>query len=120
MARLRALLRRPRAAQGGNAESPVLRFGEIELDLAARQVRRGGAEVHLTPTEFRLLSTLAAHPGRVLTHRQLLLAVWGPAQAEQSHYTRIYMGNLRKKLEADPAQPRHFLSENAVGYRLVP
>jgi len=119
MARLRAILRRPRSGPGGPAESPVMRFGEVELDLVARQVRRGGTEVHLTPTEFRLLSTLAAHPGRVLTHRQLLLAVWGPAQVEQSHYTRIYMGNLRKKLEADPAQPRHFLSENAVGYRLV-
>jgi len=120
MARLRAILRRPRAGAGSSAESPVLRFGDIELDLAARQVRRAGAEVHLTPIEYRLLTTLAGHAGRVLTHRQLLVAVWGPAHAEQSHYTRIYMGNLRKKLEEDPARPRHFLSENAVGYRLVP
>ncbi|QHI97073.1 response regulator [Xylophilus rhododendri] len=119
MARLRAIRRRPRPGGDGAAESALLRFGDVELDLAARQVRRAGTQVHLTPIEFRLLSTLAAHAGRVLTHRQLLLAVWGPAHAEQTHYTRIYMGNLRKKLEADPAQPRHFLSENAVGYRLV-
>ena len=120
MARVRASLRRQqRAGAAAATESAVLRFGDVELDLAARQVRRAGVDVHLTPIEFRLLSTLAAHAGRVLTHRQLLVAVWGPAHAGQSHYTRIYMGNLRRKLEADPAQPRHFLSENAVGYRLV-
>ncbi len=122
LARVRANLRRPRSAAGGSGDEPeaVFRFGEIELDRVARIVRRGGAEVHLTPIEYRLLGVLAANPGRVLTQRQLLREVWGPSHSEQSHYLRIYMGHLRQKLEADPAQPRHFLTETAVGYRLVP
>ncbi|WP_213952706.1 MULTISPECIES: two-component system response regulator KdpE [unclassified Variovorax] len=120
LARVRANLRRPRAAGGGGEEpEATFRFGEIELDRAARIVRRAGHEVHLTPTEYRLLATLAANPGRVLTQRQLLREVWGPSHSEQSHYLRIYMGHLRQKLEADPAQPRHLLTETAVGYRLV-
>ncbi|MEJ8854903.1 two-component system response regulator KdpE [Variovorax robiniae] len=120
LARVRANLRRPRAATGGGDEpESTFRFGEIELDRAARIVRRAGQEVHLTPTEYRLLATLAANPGRVLTQRQLLREVWGPSHSEQSHYLRIYMGHLRQKLEADPAQPRHLLTETAVGYRLV-
>ncbi|MEP6723030.1 MAG: winged helix-turn-helix domain-containing protein, partial [Variovorax sp.] len=120
LARVRANLRRPRAA-GGNGDEPeaVFRFGEIELDRAARIVRRVGAEVHLTPTEYRLLTVLVANAGRVLTQRQLLREVWGPSHSEQSHYLRIYMGHLRQKLEADPAQPKHLLTETAVGYRLV-
>ncbi|MDM0038650.1 two-component system response regulator KdpE [Variovorax sp. J22G21] len=120
LARVRANLRRPRAA-GGNGDEPeaVFRFGEIELDRAARIVRRAGAEVHLTPTEYRLLAVLVANAGRVLTQRQLLREVWGPSHSEQSHYLRIYMGHLRQKLEADPAQPKHLLTETAVGYRLV-
>jgi len=120
LARVRANLRRPRAT-GSGAEEPdaVFRFGEIELDRAARIVRRAGSEVHLTPTEYRLLTTLAANAGRVLTQRQLLREVWGPSHSDQSHYLRIYMGHLRQKLEADPAQPRHLLTETAVGYRLV-
>lgn len=81
--------------------------------------RRAGQEVHLTPLEYRLLSVLMANAGRVLTHRQLLKEVWGPSHAEQSHYLRIYMGHLRQKLEVDPAQPRHLLTETAVGYRLL-
>ena len=97
----------------------MFRFGEVELDRAARIVRRAGAEVHLTPTEYRLLSVLVANAGRVLTQRQLLREVWGPSHTDQSHYLRIYMGHLRQKLEADPAQPRHLLTETAVGYRLV-
>ena len=123
LARVRANLRRPRAAAGGAAAGeggePLFRFGEIEVDRAARLVRRAGAEVHLTPTEYRLLGVLVANAGRVLTQRQLLREVWGPSHAEQSHYLRIYMGHLRQKLEADPAQPRHLLTETAVGYRLV-
>ncbi|AMM24275.1 two-component system response regulator KdpE [Variovorax sp. PAMC 28711] len=122
LARVRANLRRPRAAGGGEAGAEpeaVFRFGEIELDRAARLVRRAGAEVHLTPTEYRLLSVLVANAGRVLTQRQLLREVWGPSHSEQSHYLRIYMGHLRQKLEADPAQPKHLLTETAVGYRLV-
>ena len=123
LARVRANLRRPRAAAAdgsGLAEAdPVFRFGEVEVDRQARLVRRGGAEVHLTPIEYRLLSVLMANAGRVLTHRQLLREVWGPSHADQSHYLRIYMGHLRQKLEADPAQPQHLLTETAVGYRLV-
>ena len=121
LARVRANLRRPRAAGGGNDEpaDALFRFGEIEFDRAARLVRRSGVEVHLTPTEYRLLSVLVANAGRVLTQRQLLREVWGPSHTDQSHYLRIYMGHLRQKLEADPAQPRHLLTETAVGYRLV-
>ncbi|MGJ7502095.1 two-component system response regulator KdpE [Variovorax paradoxus] len=121
LARVRANLRRPRAAGGSTEEPPeaLFRFGEIELDRAARLVRRSGVEVHLTPTEYRLLSVLVANAGRVLTQRQLLREVWGPSHSDQSHYLRIYMGHLRQKLEADPAQPRHLLTETAVGYRLV-
>ncbi len=120
LARVRANLRRPRAAAGGEDAAAAFRFGEIEVDRAARIVRRAGAEVHLTPTEYRLLSVLVSNAGRVLTQRQLLREVWGPSQSSQSHYLRIYMGHLRQKLEADPAQPRHLLTETAVGYRLMP
>ena len=123
MARVRANLRRPRAVSGDAAlaggDEGVFRFGDVEVDRPARLVRRLGVEVHLTPIEYRLLLVLVTHAGRVLTHRQLLREVWGPSHAGQSHYLRIYMGNLRRKLEADPAQPRHLLTEMAVGYRLV-
>jgi len=118
LARVRANLRRPRAAVGEEAET-VFRFGTVEIDRHARLVRRAGAEVHLTPIEYRLLSALAANAGRVLTHRQLLREVWGPSHAEQSHYLRIYMGHLRQKLEDNPAQPKYLLTETAVGYRLL-
>ena len=122
LARVRANLRRPRTAGSSTEEATpeaLFRFGEIELDRAARLVRRAGVEVHLTPTEYRLLSVLVANAGRVLTQRQLLREVWGPSYTDQSHYLRIYMGHLRQKLEADPAQPKHLLTETAVGYRLV-
>jgi two-component system KDP operon response regulator KdpE len=120
LARVRANLRRPRATGGEEAvQEAVFRFGDIELDRAARIVRRAGNEVHLTPTEYRLLSVLVANAGRVLTQRQLLREVWGPSHSDHGHYVRIYMGHLRQKLEADPAQPRHLLTETAVGYRLV-
>ena len=116
LARVRALLRRSqRPADAG----PVLRFGDVELDLARRQVQRQGQPVHLTPIEYRLLTYLAANAGRVLTQRQLLAEVWGPNHAEDAHYLRVYMTNLRRKLEADPAQPRYLLTESGVGYRLV-
>jgi two-component system KDP operon response regulator KdpE len=124
LARVRANLRRPRAALPGGSPveeaDPVFRFGQVEVDRQARLVRRSGAEVHLTPIEYRLLSVLIANAGRVLTHRQLLREVWGPSHVGQSHYLRIYMGHLRQKLEADPAQPQHLLTETAVGYRLLP
>jgi two-component system, OmpR family, KDP operon response regulator KdpE len=122
LARVRANLRRPRAAASDalrEEDDGVFRFGDVEVDRKARLVRRGGAEVHLTPIEYRLLSVLVANAGRVLTQRQLLREVWGPSHTDQSHYLRIYMGHLRHKLEADPAQPRHLLTETAVGYRLV-
>ncbi|MDR3451630.1 MAG: two-component system response regulator KdpE [Rhodoferax sp.] len=121
LARVRANLRRPRAAgaDGAVESDPVFRFGDVAVDRQARLVTRGGVEVHLTPIEYRLLLVLVANVGRVLTHRQLLREVWGPSHAEQSHYLRIYMGHLRQKLELDPAQPRHLLTETAVGYRLV-
>ena len=123
LARVRANLRRPRAAAGGpgagEEADPVFRFGEVEVDRQGRLVRRAGSEVHLTPIEYRLLTVLIANAGRVLTHRQLLREVWGPSHAEQNHYLRIYMGHLRQKLEIDPTQPRHLLTETAVGYRLL-
>lgn len=124
LARVRANLRRPRSASGdatarttGDGDA-LFRFGAVEVDRQSRLVRRNGVEVHLTPIEYRLLSVLVANAGRVMTHRQLLREIWGPSHAEHSHYLRIYMGHLRQKLEADPAQPRHLLTETAVGYRL--
>jgi len=125
MARVRANLRRPRTVSNetandlGNEGDANFRFGEVEVDRSKRLVRSKGAEVHLTPIEYRLLTVLVANVGRVMTHRQLLREVWGPSHAEQSHYLRIYMGHLRQKLEADPAQPRHLLTESGVGYRLL-
>jgi two-component system KDP operon response regulator KdpE len=120
LARVRANLRRPRAGSAeGKADESLFVFGEVEVDRQARLVRRAGAEVHLTPIEYRLLLVLVANAGRVLTHRQLLREVWGPSHADQSHYLRIYMGHLRQKLETDPSQPQHMLTETAVGYRLV-
>jgi two-component system KDP operon response regulator KdpE len=125
LARVRANLRRPRhrpgdaTVQASGEEDRVFYFGDIEVDKRARIVRRRGTEVHLTPIEYRLLMALIANVGRVMTHRQLLKEVWGPSHAEQSHYLRIYMGHLRQKLEADPAQPEHLLTETAVGYRLL-
>jgi two-component system, OmpR family, KDP operon response regulator KdpE len=117
LARVRANLRRPRVAAEDAA--PLFHFGDVEVDRQARLVRRAGNEVHLTPIEYRLLSVLIANAGRVLTQRQLLREVWGPSHAGQSHYLRIYMGHLRQKLEVDPTQPRHLLTETAVGYRLL-
>lgn len=119
LARVRANLRRPRGAGADGApDDPLFSFGEVEVDRQARLVRRAGVEVHLTPIEYRLLTVLVGHAGRVLTHRQLLREVWGPSHEGQNHYLRIYMGHLRQKLEADPAQPKHLLTETAVGYRL--
>lgn len=116
LARVRALLRR--AGRGGDMP-PVFAFGPVEVDLARRQVSRHGEAVHLTPIEYRLLSQLVANAGRVLTHRQLLREVWGPSHVEHAHYLRVYMAGLRRKLEDDPAMPRHILTESGVGYRLA-
>jgi two-component system KDP operon response regulator KdpE len=90
------------------------------VDLEYRQVARDGQPIHITPIEFRLLAALVTKPGKVLTHRQLLREVWGPAYVERGHYLRIYMGHLRQKLEADPTRPRHFLTETGIGYRFCP
>jgi two-component system KDP operon response regulator KdpE len=117
LARVRSTLRRQRqSATGGDG---VLQFGDVRLDMKARLVTRGGAPVRLTPTEYRLLAVLATNAGRVVTSPQLLREVWGPSHAEDGHYVRVYMGHLRQKLEADPAQPRYLLTETAVGYRLL-
>jgi len=116
LARVRATLRRQRQPQADSAGQ--VQFGEVVVDLPNRRVTKRGEHVHLTPTEYRLLSVLVANAGRVMTAPQLLRAVWGPAQSDNSHYLRIYMGHLRHKLEDDPAQPQHLLTETAVGYRL--
>lgn len=118
LARLRAQLRRHSRA-GTVAEETIFSMGDIQVDLANRQVLRGDTPVSLTPIEFRLLATLIRYAGRVVTQRQLLKEIWGPSHIESSHYVRIYMGHLRHKLETDPAQPRHLLTETGVGYRLL-
>jgi two-component system KDP operon response regulator KdpE len=118
LARIRVALRHAAGATREGAEAKFA-VGGLEVDLARRQVRRDGHEIHLTPTEYRLLTTLVRHAGKVLTHRQLLNDVWGPSHAEEAHYLRVYMAQLRRKLEADPAQPRYLLTEPGVGYRLT-
>jgi two-component system, OmpR family, KDP operon response regulator KdpE len=117
LARVRAASRHRQDA-GGAADS-VFAFGDVTVDLSLRIVEKRGAQIHLTPTEYRLLSLLIANAGKVLTHRQILREVWGPSHAEDGHYVRVYMGHLRQKLEDEPAQPKHILTETAVGYRLV-
>ena len=115
LARTRALLRRNLRA--GHTAASVVTFGEISVDLSRRAVLRSGEPVHLTPIEYRLLGVLLTNAGRVLTHRHLLKEVWGPSYTESNHYLRVYVGHLREKLEADPAQPRYILTETGVGYR---
>jgi two-component system KDP operon response regulator KdpE len=116
-ARIRAHLRRQ--VNGDRVGVPQVQFGLVTIDLGERRVVRGSRVVHLSPTEYRLLSALVRHPGRVLTHEQLLGEVWGPLQTDNHHYLRIYMGHLRHKLERDPAHPEHIVTESGVGYRLV-
>lgn len=115
LARVRVALRRVASGADGGV---IAEFGDVRVDLAGRVVTRAGRAVHLTALEFRLLSVLARNLGKVITHRQLLRDVWGPSHVEHSHYLRIYMAQLRHKLEADPARPRHLLTETGVGYRL--
>ena len=115
LARLRALSRRATPATG----QPVVRFADVEIDLAAKQVLRGGARVHLTPTEWRMLEFLARNPGALVTRQTLLKDIWGTDQVADSGYLRLYMSQLRKKLEPDPAHPMHLLTEQGMGYRLV-
>ena len=114
LARMRAVLRR---RSPGDATPPVVRAGDLEVDLARRLVTRHGQPVHLTPTEFALLEQLVTNPGKLLTHRWLLQKVWGDAYSDASHYLRVYVAGLRKKLEADPASPSLILTEPGVGYR---
>jgi two-component system KDP operon response regulator KdpE len=115
LARVRVALRHATQPQAGK----ILVLGNVKVDFEKRQARREGAEVHLTPIEFRMLAILAKHLGMVVTHRQLLREVWGPSHVEHTHYLRIYMKQLREKLEADPVRPRHLLTETGVGYRLL-
>lgn len=117
-ARVRALLRR--RSRSGETASPIIEFGTTTVDLSRRTVTRAGEPVHLTPIEYRLLLALLAQPGKVLTQRNLLREIWGPSYIESSHYLRVYVGHLRQKLEEDPAQPKHFLTETGVGYRFQP
>ena len=116
LARLRVALRH--AARADGVDTPRFAIDEVEIDLEKRRVTRAGETVHLTPIEYRLLTELARHPGKVLTHTHLLKQVWGPASTQQSHYLRVYMAQLRRKLEEDPARPRILLTELGVGYRL--
>ena len=113
LARIRAVLRR-RSEDGDSS----VRVGELEVDLADRAVRRGGEQVHLTPIEFDLLSQLAQHPGRLVTHRQLLQEVWGPGYEDETHYLRVHFAHIRAKLEPDPSHPTYVITEPGIGYRL--
>jgi two-component system KDP operon response regulator KdpE len=117
LARIRVALRHA-ARAGATSPEPVFEAAGVRVDLARREVTRDGQPVHLTPIEYKLLAALVRHAGRVLTHRQLLNEVWGASYASQSHYIRVYMAQLRQKLEAEPARPRLILTEPGVGYRL--
>jgi len=118
MARIRVALRHTTGAshEGGAA---TFKVGELQVDFVRRHVLIGAREVRLTPIEYKLLTTLAHHAGKVVTHQQLLREVWGPSHTEQNHYVRVYMAQLRHKLEAEPARPRYLLTEPGVGYRLA-
>lgn len=114
-ARVRAQLRRHQ--QQTPAGEPLIAFGDIRIDLVRRVVERAGEVLHLTPIEYKLLTHLASQPDRVITHAQLLKAVWGPGHMEDMHYVRVHMANLRKKVEAQPSMPKHLVTETGVGYR---
>jgi two-component system KDP operon response regulator KdpE len=116
LARIRAAMRRSVSIA---PEGPVVRFGAIAVDLEKRLVEVKGEAVHLTPNEYKLLQVLLAHPGKVLTQRQLLNEVWGPSSVDQAQYLRVYVAQLRRKLEADPTRPKHLQTEPGVGYRMV-
>jgi two-component system KDP operon response regulator KdpE len=113
LARMRAVLRR----RGEEGESAV-QVGDLEIDRADRAVRRDGEEVHLTPIEYDLLSRLAEHPGRLVTHRQLLQEVWGPGYEDETHYLRVHFAHIRAKLEPDPSDPQYVITEPGIGFRL--
>lgn len=115
LARIRAALRH--AAGLGN--EPVLSFGDLVVDVARRHITVNGYEIKLTPTEYELAKNLAIYAGKVLTHRQLLRAVWGPSYENDTQYLRVYIAQLRRKIEEDPSRPRHIITEPGVGYRLL-
>ncbi len=117
LARVRATLRRHQQPLG--ERSSTIQFGDVTVDLKDRRVSKAGQNVHLTPTEFKLLSVMVINAGRVVTNPQLLRAVWGPDHVDDAHYLRIYMGHLRHKLEDIPAQPRFLVTETSIGYRLL-
>jgi two-component system KDP operon response regulator KdpE len=118
LARVRAQLRR--RSRAGADGAAAIEFGDVRIDLVHRSVERAGEPVHLTPIQYRLLVHLASYPNCVRTHRQLLHAVWGASHGEDTPYLRVYMGQLRKKVETDPSQPQHLVTEAGVGYRFVP
>ena len=117
LARIRVALRH--AARPGSGAAPLFKSGDLEVDLERRQVRVGGKEVRLTPTEYDLLKAFITHPDKLLTDRMLLQQVWGPEYGSEAHYLHVYVARLRKKIELDPQKPRHLLTEPGVGYRLV-
>src|ERR1700754_4816831 len=119
VARVRALLRRSSIVAKEGSAGSVVTFGSVRMDLATYEVSRAGEPVHLTPIEFRLVASLVRGQGKVMTYRQLLLDVWGPGYVDRPHYVRVYMANLRQKLEDDPTRPQHFITELQVGYRLA-
>ncbi|GAA2838953.1 MULTISPECIES: response regulator [Crossiella] len=118
LARLRAAVRR--ASNSGEEEQPVVQTASFSVDLAAKKVLKDGAEVHLTPTEWGVLEVLVRGRGRLVAQRQLLQEVWGPNYATETHYLRVYLAQLRRKLEPEPAHPRHLLTEPGMGYRFEP
>ncbi|MEV8442726.1 response regulator [Actinosynnema sp. NPDC051121] len=117
LARLRAAVRRSAVVEG---EDAVVETASFTVDLAAKKVRRDGVEVHLTPTEWGLLEILARNRGRLVAQKQLLQEVWGPAYAKETHYLRVYLAQLRRKLEPEPSHPRHLVTEPGMGYRFEP
>jgi two-component system, OmpR family, KDP operon response regulator KdpE len=116
LARVRAASRRRLREQGLPS---IFEFGDVSINMSSRTVHKSGVELHLTPTEYRLLCLLVANEGKVMTHSQILTDIWGPTCSKEGHYLRVYMGHLRQKLEKEPARPRHILTESAIGYRLV-
>ena len=116
MARVRVALRHAKQLPSG--EQPVIEVGSLRIDLDRHEVTREGRDIRLTPLEFKLIVLLARHAGKVLTHRQILKEVWGPAALDQTHYLRVYMAQLRRKIEKDPARPHLLVTEPGVGYRL--
>jgi DNA-binding response OmpR family regulator len=120
LARLRAAIRRAATADGDGDGEVLVEFGTVQVDLQRKRVRRAGADVHLTPTEWGMLEMLVRHRGKLIGQREMLRHVWGPRHEDRTNYLRVYLAQLRRKLEADPAHPRHLVTEPGMGYRLEP